>query len=51
MSKYRVEINKVENGYTVRIDNDNAASRVFTSFEALVHYITEFFGEAQEIKQ
>ncbi len=42
---YRLEINKLENGYTTRRNNENPSTRVFTSLEDLLDYVKKYFEE------
>ncbi|MCK5608842.1 hypothetical protein KAR91_43620 [Candidatus Pacearchaeota archaeon] len=44
LNNYRAEITKVDNGFTVRIDNDNHISKVFSTIEEVFNYLRQFFA-------
>ena len=48
MDNYRLEINKLKNGFITRRNNDNPPSMVFMVLEDLIEYIKEFFEEKSD---
>ena len=45
MENYRVEITRVENGFTVRLGNDNKIEMVYESLECLIVFVRKYFEE------
>ncbi len=41
---YRIIIEEVNNGYTVRLDNMNALYKVFITLEEVIEYVREVFN-------
>ena len=48
---YRLHINQLDNGYTVKTDNDNAPSIVFEELEDLLEYVKTFFEVGEETRK
>ena len=43
-STYKIIIEKVDNGYTIRLDNMNCISKIFVTLEEVTKYVQETFG-------
>jgi len=45
MTGYRVEITKVDNGFTIKIDNMNTIIKVFYTIKEVSEFIEGYFPE------
>jgi len=43
INNYRLRIDQLDNGYTVTIDNNNVASKIFENLNELLTYVENFF--------
>ena len=51
VSDYRLRIDQLDNGYTITIDNNNGASRVFEKLEDVLEYVKQFFDRGEKTRQ
>ncbi len=42
---YKIIIEKVDNGYTIRLDNMNCISKIFVTLEEVTKYVQETFDD------
>lgn len=48
MNPYEIEIIKVDNGFAVRLENDNCISKVFVSVEEVAEFVKQYFSKERQ---
>jgi len=41
----KIEITKVDNGFIIRMDNDNHYSKIFTTLKDLINFLENYWPE------
>jgi len=49
MQKYRLIIERVDNGFTIRVDNDNHISKVYRTLGEIIDFIKEFWNLSKRV--